>query len=452
MNHQILVGDVLDQLATLPDESVHTCITSPPYWGLRDYGVEGMIGLEPTPEEFIEKMVAVFREVRRVLRDDGTCWVNLGDCYAQGATGKTHNRDGDGRGGCSTWKLDRGATLGPGLKPKDLCMMPARVALALQADGWYLRSQIIWAKGVSFCPSYSGSVMPESCRDRPTSAYEVVYLLTKSSRYFYDGDAVRESDRSLVRPPQNRRTMMAEHPKSLHDVCLYCGGSGEAYDPPDQTSAVCRGCNGSGIARYASNRPEYRDTLSNPAGRNLRNVWAINPQPFPDAHFATFPEKLVEPMVKAGTSEKGCCPECGKPHERVVERESVQTRPGNVSATDHTAPHLQSRGSGGNTELRYRPESSVTTLGFRPACECDHNDETPEYWPHKPVPCTVLDPFSGSGTTGVVACHLGRDYIGIELNPEYAAMSERRIGKALRPSTYRDQDEATPYTTLFDHK
>ena len=196
------IGDALSMLRQLPDESIHCCITSPPYFGLRSYlpadaAEKAMeLGAEATPDEYVANMVAVFAEVRRVLRSDGMCWLNIGDSYASdykgsgGLDGTIAGGKGQGTNAGSLFKPYR---LDHGLKPKDLCLIPYRVALALQADGWYLRSNIVWAKGVSFCEHYSGSVMPESVRDRPTSAHEAVFLLTKSERYFYDADAVREA-------------------------------------------------------------------------------------------------------------------------------------------------------------------------------------------------------------------------------------------------------------------
>ena len=269
----IYQGDTRDVLPTLDAGSVQCVVTSPPYWGLRDYGVEGQIGLEPTPDAYITTLVAVFREVRRVLRDDGTVWLNLGDSFMD----------------------------------KQLQQIPARVALALQADGWYLRSDIIWAKGLSFCPSYAGSVMPESCTDRPTSAYEHVFLLTKQARYYYDVEAVRET-------------------------AVGCGGG--PYS--DKTHAARRGVVSGG---------NHSGQPSPATARNLRNVWAINPQPFREAHFATFPMALVEPCIRAGS------------------------RAGD----------------------------------------------------------TILDPFAGSGTTGIVAARHGREFVGIELNPQYAQMAGESI-------------------------
>jgi DNA modification methylase len=316
--HLLTQGDVIERLRELPAGSVQCVVTSPPYWGLRDYGEAGQIGLEKTPEEYVEKMASVFREVRRVLRDDGTAWVNMGDSYANissGGGGAVDIRT-DGRRTTPGDKV-RGRqqgtnTMAPGLKPKDLCGMPWRLAFALQADGWYLRSDIIWSKP---------NPMPESCTDRPTKAHEYLFLLTKRAKYYYDADAVREA-------------------------AVY---EGDARHLRFDAAACCPGARPDNGSRGRTGNPT--------SGRNLRTVWHIPTQAYPDAHFATFPEKLVEPCVKAGSME----------------------------------------GS------------------------------------------TVLDPFCGSGTVGVVACQLGRDFIGIDLSAEYLAMAERRIGKALKPSTYVDR-------------
>jgi len=391
--HTILVGDVLAQLGTLEAGSVQCVVTSPPYWGLRDYGVEGQIGFEATPEAYVERLVAVFREVRRVLRDDGTVWLNLGDSYASSPPGNTtkgvsakstlHGIESDGyRETLDSGHATKRNTVVAGLKPKDLCGIPWRVALALQADGWWLRQDIIWAKP---------NPMPESVTDRCTKAHEYIFLLTKSARYFYDADAVREAhqdpERELNRP-------------SRRDNCK----SGFA----------------AGVYHMAEGMPSMDRPMAGHAnGRNLRSVWSITTQPYPDAHFATFPEAIPERCIKAGTSEKGCCPECGSPWVRVVEREQKR---------------------------RDRPNEGVDvkTIGWQPGCECGDGNTagfTPEGYPLNPIPCTVLDPFLGSGTTVAVANQLGRNGIGIELNPEYAEMARDRIGRATRPGTYRNTEK-----------
>jgi len=350
--NKIICTDVLNGLKTLPDEPVQMCVTSPPYWGLRDYGTgtwEGgdsecnhrvggqvhdnkapgaivtgqrpgvnasrckdcgavrfdhQLGLEETPEKYIAEMVEVFREVRRVLKDDGTLWLNIGDSYwggkgqsnyafqdrrvSESLNGEQHNitcmgetRPQDGRH--------------PNIKPKDLVGIPWMLAFALRSDGWYLRQDIIWHKP---------NPMPESMRDRCTKAHEYLFLLSKSERYFYDGDAIKEKSNGCAFGPMNR-------PGRLNE-----GG-------------------------------EWVNSGSNSQLRNRRSVWTVPTHPFPEAHFATFPQDLIKPCILAGSSQ------------------------GDV----------------------------------------------------------VLDPFMGSGTTAIVAKNLGRNYIGIELNPVYAEMAERRIAR-----------------------
>jgi len=366
---EIITGDVLEVLKTLASDSVHCVVTSPPYWGLRDYGVEGQLGLEKTPEEYIEKMVEIFREVRRVLRKDGTLFLNLGDSYW---------------GGKSAWateieqkkKRDGNANLpqkGYGnLKPKDLCMIPARVAIALQADGWWLRSDIIWHKP---------NPMPSSVEDRPTTCHEYLFLLTKSAKYYYDAEAVREPHQAdtIARKDNAGRK---KQPKKGADKFTY----------------------------------QMDKVYLNPVGRNKRSVWTIATQPFSDAHFATFPEKLVEPCILAGSSEVGSCPECGMPWERIVEK---------TGGTTGKSWHDHSDDLGGGLSQSSRTDIptegySRKTIGWECNCNCGTSREDA-------VPCVVMDPFCGSGTTGVVALKHRRHFIGIELNPEYVQMAEKRM-------------------------
>ena len=306
MTWRILEGDSLAVLRGLEAGTVQTCVTSPPYWGLRDYGAEGQMGLEETPDAYVAGMVEVFREVRRVLRDDGTLWLNLGDSYAGGpSTALGRNDAGNDCGGGGNLEGSgnpgrQGAIrVRHGLKPKDLCGIPWRVAFALQADGWYLRSDIIWHKP---------NPMPESVTDRPTKAHEYVFLMSKSARYFYDADAIKE---------EAARERSGNTERHCHD-----GTRGRS----DHLGASIPWVNTDGT-------------------RNKRSVWTITTKPYPGAHFAVMPTDLVEPCIKAG--------------------------------------------------------SRIGDL--------------------------VLDPFSGAGTVGVVATRQKRSYIGIELNPDYAQMSRRRI-------------------------
>ncbi len=298
---EIRQGDALDRLREMPPESVQCCVTSPPYFGLRDYGSEAQIGLEATPAEFVAALVAVFVEVRRVLRSDGTFWLNIGDSYAANRTYQVP--DSNGTAGHAFGKSNA-TVVPPGCKPKDLIGVPWLLAFALRAEGWYLRSEIVWAKL---------NPMPESVTDRPTSAHEKLFLLAKSQRYFYDVAAIREPDSGKA----SGNGFVRDHRLS------YAGrGQTSQWLPTGQ-----------------------RHDEAHPDGRNKRNVWSVASQPFPEAHFAVFPPKLIEPCILAGSG------------------------PGHV----------------------------------------------------------VLDPFAGSGTTGVVALRHGRSFIGIELNPDYCDLARRRI-------------------------
>ena len=306
---RILIGDVREQLRTLPDASVHCVVTSPPYWGLRDYGIGGQLGLEATPEEHVAAMVEVFREVKRVLRDDGTAWVNYGDSHWKGGGWKPDRGrtflHGEKAGPRYGGLMQRKGAAAPGLRPKDLVGMPWRVAFGLQADGWYLRSDIIWHKP---------NPMPESCTDRPPKSHEPIFLLAKSRLYFYDAEAVREGVKT----------------KSVQRCRAGFQGSDPARDAHHNY--------GEGFQRGEG----YELT-----GRNLRDVWPVATFPYPGAHFATFPPDLIRPCSRAG------CPAGG----------------------------------------------------------------------------TVLDPFFGIGTTGLVCDQEGRDWLGIELNPEYAEIARRRLNE-----------------------
>lgn len=265
---RIFHGDCCEVLATLADESVHCCVTSPPYWGLRDYGVEGQLGSEPTLDEYMVHLLEVLAEIGRVLREDGTLWLNLGDSYcgqSGGSDGKhagLHRKRIGGR-----TKAKKGA----GLKPKDLVGVPWRVALALQAEGWYLRSDIIWQKPTA---------MPESVYDRPTRSHEYVFLLTKAHTYYYDADAVRT-------------------PLAAKTLTTY--GGNRRYRP-DLDDGLVKS------EKFGRTMPERRPrTNSNGelAGANLRTVWTIPAEPQPGIHTAAFPKKLVEPCVKAGCPPGG---------------------------------------------------------------------------------------------------------------------------------------------------
>lgn len=668
----IIVGDALTELRKLPSNSAHCCVTSPPYWSLRDYKCDGQLGLEATPELYVQHLVEVFREVRRVLRPDGTLWLVLGDTYVGG--GPHH-----GSKGLGMQAMNRGSKTGkdyltaPGLKPKDLCMIPARVALALQqpdlrckgcgaichqalwgrfpngrlicpgcelskghtveAPGWWLRQDIIWVKAISGVIR-KGSAMPESVRDRFCKSHEYIFLLTKSSRYSFDSVAVADvldsaqshkhegeheyEDLQQVQTDEADDLLQQERPaigwsdgrmqgvldcdsesmgsqiqqerqgQGDGDALLLfkegaeneAGLSHEVQDHarttgPIQSSrqaarkgrevqgpaaeirqqregkgcksgtgqAVCQ--NGQGAVCQAQNgdqaqAPDRRSGLhvdagtmdgtqglirssvrvlqptdgtpgngpcdpavegrsarggeycshlpdvQRPKGQSLtamrRTAWLVSSQPFPGelcrscqgyfargfygmlsrckdhkiephdcggkieyrcptcgtwnnwlSHFATYPPKLVEPCIKAGTSERGCCPRCGAPWRRVTKREQLKRK----------RPHDYVKRTGetgtGSSCANTVAGVAVETIGWQPTCKCvdgpapDFIGDRPETmiegtcsYP-EPVPCTVLDPFAGAGTTGLVASRLGRDAILIELNPEYAVLARRRI-------------------------
>jgi len=293
---RILCGDAVTVLRTLPAGLARTCVTSPPYWRQRDYIANGQLGHEATPELFVAALVDVFREVRRVLADDGTLWVNIGDTYAT----RWGSIRAEGRAGLADNDRFRGGRVPAGHKEKDLIGIPWALAFALKADGWWLRSDVIWAKP---------SPEPESVKDRPARSHEHLFLLSKRQDYFYDVDATREPHVTTREKKHGRGAMRG------------------------QREMKCTG------------KTDRADRWYHPLGRNLRDVWNVAPVSFPGEHFATFPPSLIEPCIKAG------CPEGG----------------------------------------------------------------------------IVLDPFSGAGTTALVATRLRRRALGIELNPDYVAMSERRI-------------------------
>jgi site-specific DNA-methyltransferase (adenine-specific) len=312
MSVEIIQGDCLTGLDMLASGSVHTCVTSPPYFGLRDYGVAGQIGLEDTPDAFVGRLVEVFREVWRVLRDDGTLWLNLGDSYSRspakggsGPNGKNETRWGYGTAqsakiGSSDGAVGRGDRPGNrsgGLGEKQLLGIPWRVAFALQADGWYLRQDIIWHKP---------NPMPESVKDRCTKAHEYIFMLTKSPRYYFSSGAMQEP--------------------------AVKGAAGSTFHKGK-------------TATHQAGRASEKDRVEH-GTRNRRSVWTVTTKPFKGAHFATFPPDLIEPCILAGAPAGG----------------------------------------------------------------------------------TVLDPFFGSGTTGLVAAKHGRKCVGIELNPEYVAIAKARLG------------------------
>ena len=358
--------------------------------------VDGQIGLEESPEAYVSKLVAVFHEVKRVLKDEGTCWINLGDSYA-GSWGNYHPNSPPGKHGQrlketarwnrpayedQTFRPPTSNKLENGIKPKDLIGIPWAVAFALRADGWWLRSDIIWANLSMVRPFQSPkpNCMPESCKDRPTKSHEYIFLLSKSERYFYDNEAIKEE--SITKDP--RKPYTSQGAKELDGREVW--HSGEKRESGDFTK------------------------------RNKRTVWTVATKTFAEAHFATFPPALIEPCILAGTSEKGYCPACGKPWIRHIEK--PYKGDGNPYSYEDRGMVGNKMKMSGAQLAQWNIENPAKDFGWLPSCQCGDL---------KPVPGIVLDPFFGAGTTGLVAKKLGRCFIGIELNPEYIGMAQKRI-------------------------
>lgn len=392
--NKIICGDALEGLRILPDGIVQTCVTSPPYYGLRDYGVSGQIGLEQTPEEYVKKLVDVFREVRRVLKDNGTLWLNIGDSY---------NGSGGAGGDYSAGGLKEGQPKYPGrtvagLKPKDLIGIPWMLAFALRADGWYLRSEIIWHKP---------NPMPESVTDRPTKAHEQIFLLAKSARYFYDSAAIYELDALRF----DRRTMGGNQGKAGEQVRYLRGEKAideRSYSSTSKGGAIYGGQHSGSLSELQQQEERQIKT------RNKRSVWTVTTKPYKEAHFATFPPDLILPCILSGTSAKGQCAKCGKPWIRNITREANYEKRQDRSQPNGVMAQVDSTG--------WKP-ATVIDNGWQPSCDCEA-ELTPQI---------VLDPFAGSGTTLAVAQERGRDFIGIELNPEYVKLIHKRLAAAPVP-------------------
>ena len=417
MNVQLINADARN--IPLADKSVQCVVTSPPYYGLRDYGtakwdggdpecehieptgtilgkksdtfhgsntqeaheihykkvcgkcgavrIDAQIGLEPTPDEYVDSMVAVMREVKRVLKDDGVLWLNVGDSYASNGGAQVEqtvrgNKDYVNSGQLGESGIGTSRKPPTGLKPKDLIGIPWMLAFALRADGWYLRQDIIWHKP---------NPMPESVKDRCTKAHEYVFLLTKSARYYYDAEAVSED-------------------------------TGRVGGMPRQFGAT---------KQDGTFRQDIGETFVDNGTRNKRSVWTINTQPTKEAHFATFPEKLVEPCILAGTSARGHCPKCGAVWERKTEK---------VDADVQNPRAFAKKGNKDRNDTGDIYKEMITkTIGWQPTCDCGL----------EPEPDTVFDPFMGSGTVARVAIRLGRNVIGTELNPEYIKIAQKRIAE-----------------------
>ncbi len=373
--NEIVCGSALDVMKQWPDNSIDCCVTSPPYYGLRDYGVKGQLGLEKTPEEFVAKMVEIFAEVKRVLKPEGTLWMNLGDSYVSGK-GRYSSVPQTVNGGKHRGEpIDNNRPDLRGhdyLKDKDLAGTPWRVAFALQQDGWYLRQDIIWHKP---------NPMPESVTDRCTKAHEYIFLMTKNPRYYYDSDAIKEESVD----PESHKGRRFRGPKAIVEA-----GARPFHNP------------------NTLDKGNEADGKTYPK-RNKRSVWTIVTMPCPvkGVHFATFPPKLIEPCILAGCPE-WVCKKCGKARVRIVGSIESKVPFQSKRYTSQGVAPDNSEHDGGVWQGKTRGGTTGWT-----DCGCGAG------W----IGGICLDPFMGSGTTGMVAYENRRNWIGIELNPEYIKMN-----------------------------
>ena len=381
-------GDAADTLAELPESSVHMVMTSPPYFGLRDYGVDGQIGLEDELDEYIAELVDVFREVRRVLRPDGSAWLNLGDSYA-GSGPENHDNSNTVAGAPNSDGANdqRGSSGDTSFGRKNKMLVPHRVAIALQDDGWIVRNDVTWAKP---------NPMPSSVKDRLNTTTEQVFHLVPEPDYWYDLDAIREphAEASIERQQSDAPTYAYARDAD-----------------PDET-----------LRNDHDEDMEYH-----PAGKNPGDVFEVTTKPFPEAHFAVYPPELVETPLKATCPPKVCA-DCGSPYERDVERE-----PGEYDYSDRSDKMDGDRARTQSSGTQLSPATAVHK-GWTPTCDCD-TDATEAG--------IALDPFAGAGTTALVAKRHGRRFIGIDLNEEYVAMAQKRLGLTVdNPEHVRDDADA----------
>ncbi len=510
---RVLIGDASSVLATLPERSVHCVVTSPPYFGLRAYGCppqiwggdpacghawhdagrspqrirhgqgahtleghgadnrspyhdanvtlhpsagatcarcgawRGELGAEPALDLYVAHLTEVMRAVWRVLRDDGCLFLNLGDSFAGGGRGG----HGEGIDGSRPQGAGNGyprSIVPAGHKPKDLLEVPSEVVRALKADGWWLRSRLPWLKA---------NPLPESVRDRPTSAVEYVFLLAKQSSYYWDpiavarsasgpaplrdwaarkaaGEAVR---RGMSPTPQHHSGGVGGNgaTRQFRNADLWFDSRAPGFwddDGPAEHPRPAYNLRSPDPAPHENpmDAPQNREVAQNISGLLLDEAGdplalEVNPVPYAGAHFATFAPKLVEPLIRAATSERGVCPACLSPYRRKAERGDhawAEREAHPAYAPPGQAPDSPKRVNPANRHEHGLYAARTTTTGWAPTCACDAGD---------PIPAVVLDPFSGAGTTGLVCAQLGRDYVGIELNAEYAEQSRVRLAGVL---------------------
>jgi DNA modification methylase len=381
--NQIHCGDAVDQLTQLPESSVHMCMTSPPYFGLRDYGEDEQIGLEDSLDAYIQELVDVGDALNRVLRPDGSWWLNLGDSYAGSGRGAWDKHDEKDKK--ESWTFDGGEApeRNSGLRRKNKMLIPHRVAIALQQNGWIVRNDVTWLKS---------NPMPQSMKDRLNTTTEQIFHLVPERDYWYDLDAIRAPHKQQTRERRHR----AETDRSEYNK--YKGGESFANHSLD-------------------------DAPLHPSGKNPGDVFEITTKPYPDAHFAVYPPELCQKPIKATCPPK-VCPECGTPYEREVDREA-----GTYEYSERgESVKGRTQASGTMHEL-----PSATHEGWRQACNCETSATEPGI---------VLDPFAGAGTTCMVAKNLQRRFIGIDLNDEYVAMAQDRVGINVDNPEHLREDES----------
>lgn len=430
----ISCSDALVYLKTLPDDSVDCCVSSIPYYGLRDYGADGQIGLESTPQEFIAKIVEVYEAVRRVLKLTGTCWLNVGDTRTSTPKGNKDESSSGLNGAKKNGEYSRrlltkdNRLQRSGFKEKDKMMIPARIAIALCDAGWYLRSEIVWAKPAT---------MPSSAEDRPTDAHEMVYMLTKRPKYWSDFTAIREKARDWgTRKRETGKWQAEDLPIKGHKhTGLKNGNQAETgrntrdvwtINPEPSRYRYCEHCDRLFVG------PRLRDILYRKVGegdeaKEIAFCPGCNQSDGWVDHFAAFPSKLVERCILAGCPTQVCA-ECGKPWERVVEKKFTPQMDVSLERGMKDAVGLKPMDKSNGWHKFPRGSTSVSTVGWRPTCKCKAGVDAG----------IVLDPFMGSGTTALVARRLGRHFLGCDLSQKYVNLCNARLGEAFTLPLFAD--------------